>query len=57
MVYLKLGRPADAVADAMVCVKQKPQWAKGYLRVGDAQLAAGQRDEAAPAGGLCVYLL
>ena len=46
MVYLKLGRPADAVADAMVCVKQKPQWAKGYLRVGDAQLAAGRIDRA-----------
>ena len=46
VVYLKLGRPADAVADALVCVKQKPQWAKGYLRVGDAQLAAGRVDRA-----------
>ena len=44
VVYLKLGKSADAVADAMVCVKQKPQWSKGYLRLGDAQLAAGRID-------------
>ena len=50
VVYLKVGKISDAIADAMLCVKERPEWAKGYLRLGDAQLAFGSLDKAIQTG-------
>ena len=38
--YTALGKYVDAIADANVCLKLKPDWGKGYSRLGAAQFLA-----------------
>ncbi|OQR88005.1 hypothetical protein ACHHYP_07713 [Achlya hypogyna] len=44
--YLKLNRGADAIADAKKCVELRPEWAKGYSRLGTAYYYTKQYVEA-----------
>lgn len=44
--FLKVGKINDAVADASYCTKNRPQWVKGFQRLGDANMAAGRHERA-----------
>jgi len=44
--YLFKGDVPNAMNDALQCNKLKPDWAKGYFRLGKAQLADAKYDEA-----------
>ena len=44
--YASLGKATEALSDAEKCVKLKPDWAKGYSRLGAAQVLCGRYKEA-----------
>jgi len=46
---VRLGRLADALADARACVEAAPRWSKAHARLGAALAAAGKQTEAAAA--------
>ena len=43
---LKLGKSADALADAETCIDLKPDWARGWQRKAYALQALGRKEEA-----------
>jgi len=45
--YLSMGDPANALLDAEVCRRLKPDWTKGCLRLSKARLAMGMYEDAA----------
>lgn len=47
--YARLHKYSEALADAEKAVKIKPDWSKGYCRLGAAHLGLGQLDEAVTA--------
>jgi ankyrin repeat protein len=49
LVYMKIGLPAVALQDAEACVRLRPDWGKGYLRLAAALLALGRPERAVQA--------
>ena len=47
--YTALNKTADAIQDANKCIQMKPDWPKGYSRLGAAQFIAKNYEEAAKA--------
>lgn len=47
--YARLGNYSDALADAEKSVQLKPEWPKGYFRLGEAHFGLGHFDEAVAA--------
>ena len=48
-IYARLGKHSEALADAEKTVQLKPDWPKGYFRLGEAHFGLGHFDEAVAA--------
>lgn len=49
LCYLKIGQPQKALLDANLCIRRKPEWAKGYYRKGAAHMSLKEYEEASEA--------